>query len=49
MSADLRELIAWADARGLDLTGLEVGKPSLEDAYLNAIGQPLPSEASPYA
>ncbi len=48
MSADLRELIAWADARGLDLAGLEVGKPSLEDAYLNAIGQPLPSETSPH-
>jgi ABC-2 type transport system ATP-binding protein len=46
MTADLRELIAWADARGQDLAGLEVGPPSLEDAYLTAVGEQLLPEAS---
>ncbi len=40
----LRDLLAWADQHHLDLVGLEVGPPSLEDAYLAAIGQPLPTE-----
>ncbi len=44
MAADLRELIAWAEARDEDLAGLEVGPPSLEDAYLRAIGEPLRPE-----
>jgi hypothetical protein len=35
----LRELLAWADRHQLDISGLEVGPPSLEDAYLAAIGQ----------
>jgi ABC-2 type transport system ATP-binding protein len=35
----LRELVAWADAHRLDLAGLEVGRPSLEDAYLAAVGE----------
>jgi len=39
-SADLRALLAWADAEHVDLTGLEVGPPSLEDAYLATIGEP---------
>jgi ABC-2 type transport system ATP-binding protein len=30
----LNELTAWAIARGVDLPGLEVGAPSLEDVYL---------------
>jgi ABC-2 type transport system ATP-binding protein len=34
----LRELIGWADAHQLDLRGLEVGPPSLEDAYLALTG-----------
>ncbi len=34
LAAGLRELVAWADAQQLDLAGLEVGPPSLEDAYL---------------
>jgi ABC-2 type transport system ATP-binding protein len=36
----LRDLLAWADRHHLDLAGLEVGPPSLEDAYLAAIGAP---------
>jgi ABC-2 type transport system ATP-binding protein len=30
----LSELLAWARCKGLDLAGLEVAPPSLEDAYL---------------
>ncbi|MBV9820258.1 MAG: ABC transporter ATP-binding protein [Solirubrobacterales bacterium] len=41
LAGSLRELLAWADRHQLELTGLEVGPPSLEDAYLTAIGQPL--------
>lgn len=38
----LRDLIAWADRHHYDLSRLEVGPPSLEDAYLAAIGdQPV--------
>jgi hypothetical protein len=37
----LRDLLGWADRHHLDLDGLEVGPPSLEDAYLAAIGAPL--------
>jgi ABC-2 type transport system ATP-binding protein len=37
----LRDLLGWADRHHLDLAGLEVGPPSLEDAYLAAIGEPL--------
>jgi len=46
MAADLGELIAWADARDENLADLEVGPPSLEDAYLTAVGERLPPEAS---
>jgi ABC-2 type transport system ATP-binding protein len=42
----LRELVAWADQHHLDLAGLEVGPPSLEDAYLAAIGEPLTQEVT---
>jgi ABC-2 type transport system ATP-binding protein len=38
----LRDLLGWADQHHVDLSGLEVGPPSLEDAYLAAIGQPVP-------
>jgi hypothetical protein len=34
VTADLALLIGWARANRVDLTGLEVGSPSLEDAYL---------------
>jgi ABC-2 type transport system ATP-binding protein len=35
----LRELMGWADQHHLDLAGLEVGPPALEDAYLATIAQ----------
>jgi ABC-2 type transport system ATP-binding protein len=38
LSADLAALVAWAQAGRVDLTGLEVGAPSLEDAYLTLSG-----------
>jgi len=34
VTADLAALVGWARQYQLDLTGLEVGPPSLEDAYL---------------
>jgi ABC-2 type transport system ATP-binding protein len=34
VAADLGTLVAWARASDVDLTGLEIGPPSLEDAYL---------------
>jgi ABC-2 type transport system ATP-binding protein len=34
VTADLALLTGWARANHVDLTGLEVGSPSLEDAYL---------------
>jgi ABC-2 type transport system ATP-binding protein len=44
VTAALHELVGWADRHHLDLTGLEVGPPSLEDAYLALTGQPLAQE-----
>ena len=49
VAASLRELIGWADRQHLDLAGLEVGPPSLEDAYLATIGEPLTSEVDSHA
>jgi ABC-2 type transport system ATP-binding protein len=46
ITAPLRELLAWADLHHLDLAGLEVGPPSLEDAYLAAIGEPRTTEGT---
>ena len=34
VTADLSALVTWARENHVDLTGLEVGSPSLEDAYL---------------
>jgi ABC-2 type transport system ATP-binding protein len=34
VTADLSMLVGWARQNLVDLTGLEVGSPSLEDAYL---------------
>jgi ABC-2 type transport system ATP-binding protein len=48
VTAVLRDLVAWADAQHLDLTGLEVGPPSLEDAYLAATGGSLELETRPH-
>jgi ABC-2 type transport system ATP-binding protein len=46
LAADLRDLVAWADAEHFDLGGLEVGPPSLEDAYLALIGEPSTTEGT---
>ncbi|HSZ41534.1 MAG TPA: ABC transporter ATP-binding protein [Trebonia sp.] len=35
VTADLGTLVTWAREHSVDLTGLEVGSPSLEDAYLS--------------
>jgi ABC-2 type transport system ATP-binding protein len=43
----LRDLLGWAEQHHLDLSGLEVGPPSLEDAYLAAISQPTPEGTLP--
>jgi ABC-2 type transport system ATP-binding protein len=42
LTADLETLVRWARDHRVDLTGLEVGPPSLEDAYLSLTG---PAEA----
>ncbi len=49
VAASLRELTSWADRQHLDLAGLEVGPPSLEDAYLTTIGEPSTSEVHSHA
>jgi ABC-2 type transport system ATP-binding protein len=42
----LRDLLNWADGHRLDLAGIQVGPPSLEDAYLTAIGElPTPERS----
>jgi ABC-2 type transport system ATP-binding protein len=45
VTSALRHLVAWADARRLDLTGIEVGPPTLEEAYLAATGGSFGLEA----
>jgi ABC-2 type transport system ATP-binding protein len=48
LTTTLRALIAWTGARDLALDGLEVTRPSLEDAYLSLISntaQPTPAHA----
>ncbi|HEY3036710.1 MAG TPA: ABC transporter ATP-binding protein [Streptosporangiaceae bacterium] len=42
VTADLESLIGWARRNRLDLTGLEVGPPSLEEAYLALTGDTTP-------
>jgi hypothetical protein len=37
VTADLALLVGWARENDVDLTGLEVGPPSLEEAYLALI------------
>jgi ABC-2 type transport system ATP-binding protein len=49
MTGTLRQLADWAAANDLDLAGLEIGPPSLEDAYLAAIGEPLTPAAPAHA
>jgi ABC-2 type transport system ATP-binding protein len=48
VTAALRDLLAWAQTQHLDLAGLEVGPPSLEDAYLNTIGEPPARPGDPH-
>ncbi|MFI6074059.1 ABC transporter ATP-binding protein [Actinoplanes sp. NPDC051343] len=43
----LRDLLNWADRHHLDLAGVQIGQPSLEDAYLAAIGEPAGPKVSP--
>ena len=45
VAAALRDLLAWAGPKSLELSAIEVGPPSLEDAYLTAIGE-LPGSNS---
>jgi ABC-2 type transport system ATP-binding protein len=44
VTARLAELVTWAGQHELDLAGLEVGPPSLEDAYLAVTGESHISE-----
>jgi ABC-2 type transport system ATP-binding protein len=44
VTAVLGELVGWAERHRLDLTGLEVGPPTLEEAYLAITGQQLTKE-----
>jgi ABC-2 type transport system ATP-binding protein len=44
VTATLGELVGWAGRHRLDLAGLEVGPPSLEDAYLAITGQQFAQE-----
>ena len=46
VTADLAMLVTWARASHVDLTGLEVGPPSLEDAYLTLTGTPARPEGA---
>jgi len=45
-AAPLRDLLGWAGPHHLDLAGLQVGPPSLEEAYLAAIGEPPAPEGT---
>ena len=38
LTADLSVLVRWARENQVDLTGLEIGAPSLQDAYLALTG-----------
>jgi ABC-2 type transport system ATP-binding protein len=46
ITVPLSDLLTWADRHRLDMAGLEVGPPSLEEAYLAAIGDPLTLEGA---
>jgi ABC-2 type transport system ATP-binding protein len=43
----LRDLLHWADRHHLDLAGVQIEQPSLEDAYLAALGGPAAPKANP--
>ncbi len=40
LTGDLEALVGWARRNHLDLVGLEVGSPSVEDAYLTITSEP---------
>jgi ABC-2 type transport system ATP-binding protein len=46
ITAALGALAGWAGPYGLDLAGLEVGAPSLEDAYLALVAEPSEPSAA---
>jgi ABC-2 type transport system ATP-binding protein len=46
VTADLGALVMWARDNHVDLTGLEVGSPSLEDAYLAITGRQAQEEGA---
>jgi ABC-2 type transport system ATP-binding protein len=46
VTADLQRLTSWASRRQLDLTGIEVGPPTLEEAYLAVTGEATPQEGT---
>ena len=43
-TADLHRLTAWALERGLELDDLEVVRPTLEDVYLDLVGDDTGSD-----
>ena len=45
VAAHLGELVAWAQRNNVDLSGLAVGPPSLEDAYLAIVGSTPSTQA----
>jgi ABC-2 type transport system ATP-binding protein len=52
VTGDLEALVIWARRNHVDLTGLEVAPPSLEDVYLALTGEPgepAPATAGPLA
>jgi ABC-2 type transport system ATP-binding protein len=49
MTATLGQLVGWAERHHLDLARLEIGPPTLEEAYLTAIGEPLTPEIPAHA
>jgi ABC-2 type transport system ATP-binding protein len=49
VTATLRDLVGWAERHRLDLTGLEVGPPTLEEAYLAITGHANTQEPGHHA
>jgi len=45
-TADVATLAAWAVARGLELEALALARPSLEDVYLDLVGEPARSDGA---
>ncbi|MGH2871303.1 MAG: hypothetical protein ACRDL5_02460, partial [Solirubrobacteraceae bacterium] len=49
VTAALSEIVGWAELHEIDLSGVEIGPPSLEDAYLTIIGEPTTPEVMTHA